>query len=75
MTKLLKAGIEAVSKLPDERQDAAGEVLLALAEASKAAHALTPDQLSDLRIAMAEADAGDFATDSEIEQAWRKFGL
>jgi hypothetical protein len=35
---------------------------------------LTPEQLEDVRLSLAEADRGEFATDSEIAETWKKFG-
>ena len=73
MTKLLEKGIEAVRGLPAERQDMAGELLLSLAK-SEAQYLLTPEQLEDVKLAIAEADRGEFATDAEIADTWKKFG-
>jgi hypothetical protein len=75
MTKLLQQGIEAVRNLPPERQDMAGELLLGIAGVGQTAHRLTAEQVEDLKIALAEADRGEFATDDEIDAAWKKFGL
>jgi hypothetical protein len=74
MTKLLQQGIEAVRELPVERQDMAGELLLALA-AGKPRFRLTREQIEDLKLAIAEADQGDFASDEEVTATWQKFGL
>ena len=75
MTKLLEEGIEAVRRLPEERQDVAGEMLLALAHQDKARYRLTPQQLEELRQAIAEADRGQFATEEEMAELWKKCGL
>ncbi len=56
MTKLLQEGIEAVSKLPAERQDMAGELLLGLAGVVREDYRLTPEQIEDLKTAVAQAD-------------------
>ncbi len=74
MTKLLEQGIEAVRTLSAERQDLAGELLLQLAE-NLPRHALTPEQIEELKVALAEADHGEFATDQEMAETWKKFGL
>lgn len=73
MTKLFQKGIEAVRGLPADRQDMAGELLLSLAKAAPE-YRLTPEQLADVKLAIAEADRGDFATDSEMAETWKKFG-
>jgi hypothetical protein len=75
MTKLLDRGIEAVSKLPPDQQDLAGELLLELAKARPREYVLTPEQVEDVKKAIEEADRGEFASDEEVEAVWRKFGL
>jgi hypothetical protein len=74
MTKLLEQGIKAVQELPAARQDLAGELLLTLA-ASEPQYGLTSEQIEDLKLAIAEADRGEFATDGEMMETWKKFGL
>jgi hypothetical protein len=74
MTKLLEQGIRAVQELPAERQDMAGELLLTLA-ASEPQYALTREQIEDVKLAIEEADRGEFATDNEMAETWKKFGL
>jgi hypothetical protein len=36
---------------------------------------LTREQIEDLKLAIEEADRGEFATDSEMIETWKKFGL
>jgi len=72
MTKLLEKGIEAVRALSEDRQDMAGELLLNIA---KNEPQLTAEQIEDLKLAIAEADRGEFATDKEMAESWKKFGL
>ena len=74
MTKLLEQGIKAVQELPAERQDMAGELLLTLA-AREPQYGLTREQIKDLKLAIEEANRGDFATDGDISKTWEKFGL
>jgi hypothetical protein len=73
MTKLFRLGIEAIEGLPDDRQDLAGALLLKIAQASEPEYRLTPEQIEDLKLAVAEADRGEFATDEETEEVWRRF--
>jgi hypothetical protein len=75
MTKLLEKGIDAVRSLPPERQDVAGELLLALAHQHSDAYSFSPEQIEDIKLAVAEADRGEFASDSEMAALWRKCGL
>jgi hypothetical protein len=72
MTSLLEKGIEAVRALPADRQDMAGELLLSLAT-SRPQFRLTAEQLEDVKLAMAEADRGEFATDAEMIGTWKTF--
>ena len=74
MTNLLEQGIKAIQELPADRQDMAGELLLTLA-AGQPRYGLTREQIEDLKLAIAEADRGEFATDSEVAETWKKFGL
>jgi predicted transcriptional regulator len=74
MTKLLDRGIAAVSALAPEQQDLAGELLLEMARSGKPSLALTSEQIADLKESVAEADRGEFASDDEVREAFRKFG-
>jgi len=74
MTELLEQGIQAVRELSADRQDMAGELLLTLA-AGGPQYALTREQIEDLKLAVQEADRGEFATSDQIADAWKKFGL
>jgi hypothetical protein len=72
MTKLLERGIEAVRALPADRQDMAGELLLSLATGGPE-YRLTAEQLEDVKLAMAEADRGEYASDQDMAETWKKF--
>ena len=67
MTKLFERGIKAIEALPAARQDVAGALLLELAGRASLEYALTPEQVEDVRLAVAEADRGDIAPDAEPE--------
>jgi hypothetical protein len=74
MTKLLEEGIQAVRELPADRQDLAGELLLTLA-ANAPQYPLTTEQVEDVRLALEEADRGEFASEADVAETWKKFGL
>ena len=74
MTELLEKGIKAVQGLPKDRQDAVGEMLLALAT-DKPSYQLTPVQIQDLKLSIAEADRGEFASDKDVANMWKAFGV
>jgi hypothetical protein len=71
MTTLLEEGLEAIRQQPPDRQDLAGELLLTIARQSERNLTLTPAQLAEVRLAMAEADRGEYATDEEMDELWR----
>jgi hypothetical protein len=71
MTKLLEEGIEAVRSLPPDRQDMVGQLLLSIATTEPE----FPEQLDDGKLAIAEADRGEFVTDEDMAETWKKFGL
>jgi hypothetical protein len=52
----------------------AGEFLLKLA-ANEPQYGLTRQQIEDLKLAIEEADRGEFATDKEMTETWKNFGL
>ena len=72
MTKMLERGIRAVEALSPEEQDLAGELLLELARASPPEYALSPEQIEEVKRAVAEADRGDFASDADVAEAWKR---
>jgi hypothetical protein len=73
MTKLLEEGIAAIRALPTDRQDMAGQLLLSIAR-QQPQYCLTPAQLEDVKLAIAEADRDEFASDDEMAATWKKFG-
>ena len=75
MSKLLEQGIDAIRELPEENQDFAGELLLAIAGRGRGGLTLTAEQIEKVKIGFAEADRGEFATDDEMRETWKKFGL
>ena len=74
MTKLLEQGVKAVETLPPDRQDIAGKLLLEFARQAKPEYGLTPEQIEEVRLALDEMDRGEFATDEEMAEVWRRFG-
>jgi hypothetical protein len=36
---------------------------------------LTPEQIEGVNLAIAEADRGEFVSDEEMAELWKKFGL
>ncbi len=64
MTRLLDLGIDAVRQLPADRQDAAGELLLAVA--AETSYRLSPQQLTGIRDAQAQVARGELAKPDDV---------
>jgi hypothetical protein len=75
MTKLLQEAITKVQKLPEAEQDRVAELLLGFAESGQKRYRLTDVQVAEVERAREEARAGKFASDEEMAELWRRFGL
>jgi hypothetical protein len=74
MTKLLEQAVEVVRRLPAERQDEIARVMLHLAGAgSDDPEPIDPAHLVDVLESLAQAKHREFATDAEVEAAFRRF--
>lgn len=73
MTKLLEKALEAVRQLPPESQDEIARAMLTLAASDGEAEEIDPAHLSDVLESLAQAKRRQFATDAEVEVAFRRF--
>ena len=73
MTKLLQKALEAVRLLPPENQDEIARAMLALAGEESEAEAIDPAHLADVLESLAQARRRQFASDAEVEAAFRRF--
>jgi hypothetical protein len=73
MTKLLKQALEAVQKLPPESQDEIARAMLALAGNGTDPEPIDPAHLPDVLEGLAQARRHQFASDAEVEAAFRRF--
>ncbi len=73
MTKLLEQAVAAVRQLPAESQDEIARAMLDLAAHGGEPEPIDSAHLSDILAGLAEANRGDFATEAEIEAAFRRF--
>jgi DNA-binding transcriptional regulator YdaS (Cro superfamily) len=73
MTKLLDQALEAVRRLPSETQDEIARAMLTLAGDEHVAEEIDPTHLPDVLESLAQAKRRQFATDAEIETAFRRF--
>ena len=72
MTKLLEKAVEAVRQLSAEDQDEIARAMLSLARQSEP-EPIDPAHLPAILEALAATGRGEFATDAEVEAAFRRF--
>ena len=73
MTKLLERAVEAVRRLTPEAQDEIARTMLQLAGGDAEPEPIDPADLSAVLKSLAQADRGEFATDAQVEAAFRRF--
>jgi hypothetical protein len=75
MNKLLEDAIATVRELPDTDQEVAAKFLLNFANPDAQRYRLTDAQVAEVEIAKREVRDGNIATESEMNDLWRRFGL
>ena len=73
MTRLLEKAVEAVRQLPAETQDEIARAMLHLARGDAGPEEIDPAHLSDVLEGLAQAKRHQYATDAEVEAAFRRF--
>jgi hypothetical protein len=73
MTKLLEKALEAVRQLPPDNQDEIARAMLTLAGDEGEPEEIDPAHLPDVLESLAQAKRRQFATDAEVEAAFRRF--
>jgi hypothetical protein len=73
MTKLLEKALEAVRRLSPDSQDEIARAMLTLAGNQGGDEEIDPAHLPDVLESLAQAKRRQFATDAEIEAAFRRF--
>lgn len=74
MTKLLEKALEAVRRLPPDSQDQIALAMLSLSGSDSAPEEIDADHLPAVLEGLAQAKRRAFASDSDIEAAFRRFG-
>ena len=74
MTKLLEQAFEAARLLSPEAQDEIARAVLNLASSDQEPEPLDPADLAAVLDGLAQARRGEFATEIEVEAAFRRFG-
>lgn len=73
MTKLLDKALDAVRRLPPESQDEIARAMMEMAEDGADPEAIDPGHLSAVLEGLAQAKRREFASDAEVEAAFRRF--
>ena len=73
MTKLLKKALEAVRRLPPDSQDEIALAMLTLSGHEGEPERIDAEHLSAVLEGLAQARRREFATDAEVEAAFRRF--
>jgi len=73
MTKLLEQALEAVRRLPAASQDEIARAMLQLASSPDVPEPIDPAHLTAVLEGLAQAQRREFATDADVEAAFRRF--
>lgn len=73
MTKLLEKALEAVRRLPPDSQDQVALAMLRLSGNEGEPEEVDPAHLAAVLEGLAQAKRREFATDAEVEAAFRRF--
>jgi hypothetical protein len=73
MTKLLEQALAAVLRLPSDSQDEIARAMLQLASSDGEPEPVNPEHLPAVLEGLAQAKRREFATDAEVETAFRRF--
>lgn len=73
MTDLMEKALATVRGWPASQQDEAAEILLALDRLGAGSYRASDDELQAIDEALAEIEAGLYATDAEVEAAYARF--
>lgn len=74
MTILLEKALEAVRRLPVEEQDRLARAMLSVAQGRLPAEDIEDAHLPAVLEGLSQVQAGDFASDEEVEAALDRFG-
>ncbi len=73
MTKLLEKALEVVRRLPPDSQDEIARAILMLSGNEDDPEEVDPAHLPALLAGLAQAERREFASDEDIEAAFRRF--
>ena len=74
MTKMVQQAIEALKKLPEDRQETVARAILDYASDDDLYH-LTDNERREVRAGTREIELGDIASDDEVTDTFKRMGL
>ncbi len=74
MTKLFDKALEAMRRLPPEGQDEIARTILRLVNDDEEPELIEPADLAAVLDGLAQARRKEFASDDQVEAAFRRFG-
>lgn len=75
MTKLLEQAVEKLSLLPHERQNELARMLIDVAAQDIHPYTFSPQERIAVEEGLAQAEFGEFATDTDVAAMWTRFGV
>jgi hypothetical protein len=75
MTQLLDKAFERARALAPQAQDDLARVVLQLAGDAQSVEQISADEEASFGKSIAQAEAGDFASDEEVQAIWSKHGF
>ena len=75
MTELFEIAVQSARTLPAEMQDEIARVVLNLTGAAEAIYEMSPEEITSIAKSLAEAEAGNFAPEAQVNAVWAKHGL
>jgi hypothetical protein len=75
MTKVLEDAIEKVRRLPEDRHAYVAEVLEQIAAAGRDVFIVPEDHRAGVLEGLGQAERGELASDEEMTELWKKYGL
>ena len=73
MNQLLDKAFKAVSELPEEEQNEIARLMIDLARPDPTVEPLDPAHRESVLRGVEQARCGEFATDAEVDEAFRRF--
>jgi hypothetical protein len=74
MNQLLDKALKAVSELPEEEQNEIARLMIDLARPDPTIEPLDPADRESVLRGLEQARRGEFATETEVDAAFRRFG-